>query len=83
MTKYKELFSIPPNEHRRGSRVTKSTFWYELLIAVMVGLAWGFIGTMLGIVQPWASILSLLTYLTYLFFFSRRVRNNIWDNENP
>lgn len=82
MQQLKEFLSLPPNEHRRGHRRTRSTFWYEMLFAVLIGISWGFIGTILGLVTPVPSILSLLTWTLYLYYGARPFRNDLWDREN-
>lgn len=82
MNKLQQFLSLPKNEHPRGNRVTRSTFWYELFLACMIGVAWGIVAAIFSIAHPFGSILSLLTYIAYLYFGSRNFRNNVWDQEN-
>jgi ABC-type Mn2+/Zn2+ transport system permease subunit len=82
LNKLQQFLTLPPNEHPRGSRRTASVFWYEMLFAVLIGLAWGIIGTVIGLVYPIPSILSLATYICYLYFGARKFRNDLWDREN-
>lgn len=83
MQQLKEFLSLPPNEHPRGHRRTRSTFWYELLFAILIGMAWGIIGSIFALTSPIPSILGLGTWIFYLYYGARGFRNDLWDREHP
>lgn len=82
LNKLKEFLTLPPNEHPRGHRTNKTIFWSEMFFAVMIGVCWGIVGTIIGLVTPIPSILSLLTWTLYLYYVARDFRNSVWDREH-